>query len=41
MRHISAWLGNETNDPDSGLPHLAHAVCCLLYLIWFDSQEKK
>lgn len=40
MRHIEAWLCREDNDPDSGLPHLAHAVCCLLFLMWFDAKEK-
>lgn len=27
-------------DSDSGLPHLAHAVCCLLFLMWFDGDQK-
>lgn len=39
MRHISAWrLGYEI-DPESGLPHLAHATCCLLFLATFDSER--
>ena len=25
LRHILAWKRGETNDPESGLPHLAHA----------------
>ena len=34
VRHISAdWLGEKT-DPESGLAHLAHAGCCLLFLLW-------
>tara|TARA_R110000868_G_scaffold51691_1_gene163394 strand:- start:159 stop:518 length:360 start_codon:yes stop_codon:yes gene_type:complete len=39
MRHINAWL-DEPNDPESGLHHLAHACCCLLYLMWFDMEKK-
>lgn len=35
MRHLLAWWGGETHDPESGLPHLAHAVCCVLFLLWF------
>jgi len=35
-RHLDAWWGGETIDPESGHPHLAHAGCCLLFLIWFD-----
>jgi len=33
MRHLVSWRSGETNDYDSGLPHLAHAACNLLYLI--------
>jgi hypothetical protein len=32
MRHIVAYRGGEINDPESGLPHLAHAMCCLVFL---------
>lgn len=36
MRHLDAWWGGEKTDTESGLPHLAHAGCCLLFLLWFD-----
>ncbi len=39
MRHLDAWRGGEINDPESGLPHLAHAACCLLFLLWFDGKS--
>lgn len=39
MRHVVARLDGERTDPESGLPHLAHAVCCLLFLMWFDARE--
>lgn len=35
-RHIDAWWQGEQTDSESGQPHLAHAVCCLLFLMWFD-----
>lgn len=35
MRHLEAWWMGEKDDPESKLPHLAHAVCCLLFLMWF------
>lgn len=33
LRHIFAYVGGETNDPESGLPHLSHACCCLLFIL--------
>lgn len=36
MRHLTAWWAGELLDPDDGEPHLAHAVCCVLFLAWFD-----
>ncbi len=33
LRHISAWMTGEFLDPESGLPHLAHAACNILFLI--------
>ena len=32
MRHIAAWQKGEELDPESGLPHLAHAMCNLRML---------
>ena len=40
MRHIDAWWQGETLDDETQLPHLAHAVCCLLFLIWADSKSE-
>ena len=36
MRHIESWYSGEKIDKESGLHHLAHAGCCLLFLIWID-----
>ena len=36
VRHLIAWYRGEKNDPETGLPHLAHALCCLLFLLWFE-----
>lgn len=35
-RHLSAWASGEKFDHESGLPHLSHAACCLLFLLEFD-----
>lgn len=33
MRHILSWWDGQNNDFESGQPHLAHAVACLLILM--------
>lgn len=38
LRHIFSHLGGEEKDPESGLPHLAHAACSLLFIL--DTMEK-
>lgn len=35
MRHMTAWWYGEDTDPETGISHLAHAVCCLLFLLAF------
>lgn len=32
LRHLTAFADGENTDPESGLPHLAHAACCLMFL---------
>ena len=32
QRHVWAWKRGEELDPESGLHHLAHAGCCLMFL---------
>ena len=34
-RHLSAWSRGIDIDDESGLPHLAHARCCLDMLLYF------
>lgn len=36
-RHLFAYIGGENNDPESGLSHLAHASCCLMFLLEFET----
>ena len=35
LRHLLAWHKGETNDPETGLNHLAHAACEILFLLEF------
>lgn len=37
LRHLAAWKNGERRDPESGLPHLAHAIASLLILAWHDT----
>lgn len=32
-RHLNAWLEGEECAPDSGVPHLAHALACLAIIV--------
>ena len=41
LRHITAWQSGEIIDPESGLPHLAHALTSLLFLHWKDNNAIK
>jgi len=41
MRHVIAWWNGEIKDSETGKSHLAHAICCLLFLMWGDDQEKE
>lgn len=33
LRHLTAWWEGETDDPETGLHHLAHAACCIIFLL--------
>ena len=32
MRHLWAWWRGEDYDPETGLYHLDHAFCCIMFL---------
>lgn len=36
IRHLTAWWQGEARDAETGLPHLAHAACCVLFLLAFE-----
>jgi hypothetical protein len=40
MRHALAWLTGEDNDPESGLPHMAHLACTAMFLLEFARSGK-
>lgn len=36
LRHLFAWRKGERLDAETGLPHLAHACTCLLFVLWHE-----
>ena len=40
LRHVFSEVDGETIDKESGLYHLAHAVCCNLFALHFAIKEK-
>lgn len=40
-RHVWAWKMGEQIDPESGIHHLAHAMCCLAFLYEHDVKYSK
>ncbi len=41
LRHIFAWRKGENTDKETGLSHLAHAICSLLFLMWLIENKKE
>jgi hypothetical protein len=41
LRHLDAWKCGERFDQETGLHHLAHAGCCLLFCMYFDMKKIK
>lgn len=39
-RHLEAFRSGETNDPESGLHHLSHAMTNVGFLLWIDLNKK-
>lgn len=39
LRHVEAFRSGEHVDPDFRLHHLAHAGCCVMFLLWFLEQD--
>lgn len=35
LRHLWDWWRGEDNDPETGKSHLAHAGCCILFLLQY------
>jgi hypothetical protein len=40
QRHLWAFWGGEDDDPETGLSHLAHAACGLMFLHWTVAERR-
>ena len=41
QRHTWAIARGDVNDPESGLPHAAHAIACLMFLLEYQMCAEK
>lgn len=40
MRHLNEYIKGNKNDDETGLNHLAHAICCLMFMLDADESGK-
>jgi hypothetical protein len=40
LRHLFAYLSGEDKDPESGLSHVAHAMCCCMFLLGLEHRPE-
>jgi hypothetical protein len=40
IRHLHAWRTGKKNDDETGFSHLAHAVCCTLFILWKEGHQR-
>lgn len=40
LRHLNAHRRGELADPESGESHLAHAACCIMFLLQIEEESK-
>ena len=41
LRHIQAWYYGEGADKETGISHLSHAICCLMFLNWKENEKNE
>lgn len=39
QRHMWAWWSGESKDAETDLSHLAHAACCLAFLMAYEKRD--
>lgn len=38
MRHLLAWRAGELKDKESGISHILHAACNLMFMLWHENK---
>jgi len=38
LRHLFSYMRGEDTDPESGLSHVAHAMCCCMFLLGLEKR---
>jgi hypothetical protein len=41
LRHMFAWWKGQDLDPETGKSHLAHAGCCIMFLLQYSKHNKE
>jgi len=41
LRHLWSFWRHKKNDEETGLHHLAHAMCCLMFLLHYEMNRRK
>ena len=41
LRHLWAFWRRERYDRETGIHHLAHAMCCLMFLLHYEMNRRK
>lgn len=39
LRHMWAWWRGEGADPETGMSHLHHAACCIMFLVAYEQRR--
>lgn len=41
LRHLLAYLGGQDKDPETGLSHLSHLGCCVMFLLEYEETHRE
>jgi len=41
LRHLWSFWRRDRSDPETGLHHLAHAMCCLMFLLHYEMNRRR